>query len=298
MSARSVMGDKKQLDPSSAARIRNNQRRCRARRREYIEELKAKLREYERQGVQATLEMRQAARRVALENSRLRSLLASRGVRDEDVDQYLASFNGPATGALPATAPTRRTEKIDLLSPVSGPELSRHNMDGGIPCEPQTTNMSEPEWVALQQTSDLGNARPASPPDDGLGKSESERRPCGNASASALNTLAAVANASGWQTGCAPATEHSSQDALGVQGHEAQPSLGNEAASPLLSVKSPKTTHSHLEMSCTAAAHIMANFCMDRDEEIAREVLGCTGPNECLVKNTHLLQLLDSSEGV
>ena len=60
---------------ASAARIRDNQRRSRARRKEYLEDMQKKLHEYERQGVQATLDMQQAARDVALENDALRLML-------------------------------------------------------------------------------------------------------------------------------------------------------------------------------------------------------------------------------
>jgi len=49
-------------------------------------------------------------------------------------------------------------------------------------------------------------------------------------------------------------------------------------------------------MSCTAAAHIMANMYRDGNNELAREALGCSGPEECLIKNTLVFQLLDSAE--
>jgi hypothetical protein len=53
-----------------------------------------------------------------------------------------------------------------------------------------------------------------------------------------------------------------------------------------------------MEMSCTAAAHIMAGICRDSTEEKAREAMGCEGPGECFVKNTVLFQLLDSAGAV
>lgn len=56
----------------SAARIRENQRRSRARRKEYIQELEQKLRKCEQAGVKASVDIQLAARGVALENTRLR----------------------------------------------------------------------------------------------------------------------------------------------------------------------------------------------------------------------------------
>lgn len=60
------------------SRIRDNQRRSRARQKEYIHELEEKVQACERLGVQASLEIQQAARNVLEENKRLRALLMSR----------------------------------------------------------------------------------------------------------------------------------------------------------------------------------------------------------------------------
>lgn len=245
----------KQRDPSTdsssaAARIRNNQRRSRARHREFVDELKAKVREYERQGVQATLDMRRVARKVALENSRLRSLLACRGVTTEEVNHYLASFDDRACESLPLTALTPQTAEVGPLPLASNLGLPR--LDRDVP---------------------------------------------NGASASALDTLAVAADASVRQTCCGPTTQCSSADRLDVHGHIAKPSPRGGLLSPLPSPNTiPNTTTSHLEMSCTAAAHIMANMYRDGNNERAREALGCLGPEECLVKNTLVFQLLDSAE--
>jgi len=231
---------------SAAVRIRNNQRRSRARHRELVDELKARVREYELQGVQATLEMRQAARKVALENSQLRSLLASRGVAHEEVEQYLASSNHEAVaaaGALPTTA----------LAP---PQARR---------------------AALEPDVDLGDA------------------PNLVSSTSALDTLAVAADVSVGQTCRGPTTQCSAVEAppADVPKCVAAPS---DPGSTKRSPASALPTASHLEMTCTAAAHIMAGMYRDGNKRLAREALGCTGPEECLVKNTLVFQLLDSAE--
>lgn len=77
---------------ASAIRIRENQRRSRARRKEYVETMERKIQEYERRGVDATLEMQHAARSVAVENARLRVMLAQMGAAAADVDAFLQAF--------------------------------------------------------------------------------------------------------------------------------------------------------------------------------------------------------------
>ncbi|KAK3933919.1 hypothetical protein QBC46DRAFT_400959 [Diplogelasinospora grovesii] len=70
-------------------RVRDNQRRFRARRDELLRDLQQRLDEHERLGIQATLEMQQAARHVARENERLRALLLRKGVSDAEVEEFL-----------------------------------------------------------------------------------------------------------------------------------------------------------------------------------------------------------------
>lgn len=73
--------------PSDLARIRDNQRRSRARRKEYLQELESKFRICERTGAEASSEIQAAARVVAEENKRLRLLLKQHGVRDPNVEE-------------------------------------------------------------------------------------------------------------------------------------------------------------------------------------------------------------------
>ncbi|CAD6448655.1 96eb81aa-d077-4198-b423-25604dd818c4 [Sclerotinia trifoliorum] len=76
-------------EKANLARIRDNQRRSRARRKEYLQELEARLRQCELQGIEASSEIQMAARRVADENKKLRSLLAQQGVGSDIVESYL-----------------------------------------------------------------------------------------------------------------------------------------------------------------------------------------------------------------
>lgn len=87
-------------DSANLARIRDNQRRSRARRKEYVQDLEARLRRVELQGVEAATEIQLAARRVADENRRLRALLNRHGVSDDAIEGYLAGGDGGEAAAV------------------------------------------------------------------------------------------------------------------------------------------------------------------------------------------------------
>lgn len=78
---------------SDLARIRENQRRSRARKKEYVNEIESKVRKCEDQGVEASLDLQAAARRVLEENLKLRALLRLHGVPDEVIEEYLRNDN-------------------------------------------------------------------------------------------------------------------------------------------------------------------------------------------------------------
>ena len=76
-------------------RIRDNQRRSRARRKEYLQELETKLRQCELQGVEVSIEIQTAARRVADENIKLRGLLAQNGIDKNGIEIFLGDSENP-----------------------------------------------------------------------------------------------------------------------------------------------------------------------------------------------------------
>ncbi|TQS33537.1 hypothetical protein Golomagni_06114, partial [Golovinomyces magnicellulatus] len=117
---------------ANLARIRENQRRSRAKRKEYVQELERRLRTYELQGVEATAEVQVAARRVAEENKKLRELLREHGYSDDYIMHYLKTSTqhqdglvsqGSASGiqALEQTMVTRRPTIIDPSSSFTLP---------------------------------------------------------------------------------------------------------------------------------------------------------------------------------
>ncbi|KAM5505311.1 hypothetical protein McanMca71_003157 [Microsporum canis] len=127
----------------AAARIRDNQRRSRARRKEYIQDLETRIQRYERQGVDVAIEVQAAARKVARQNAMLRSLLNSFGMTDAKIDEYLSCA---AENSNPAPVPRKRhiaaaVERRPTATPIRAepppPVCCRGNQDRQKCTQPQ-----------------------------------------------------------------------------------------------------------------------------------------------------------------
>ncbi|KAF5000228.1 hypothetical protein FDECE_11267 [Fusarium decemcellulare] len=150
-------GKKEGSTNPSAIRIRDNQRRSRARHKEYVEGLQKKLQDYERQGVEATLEMQQAARNVAVENSRLRILLGYHGVNNEDIDKFLQSFpDQPATEAAKATIAQSATNQQPILA--AAPKVAIQPLSRPPSTEPTRSAYIAPQPAKEGSTRDVVDA--------------------------------------------------------------------------------------------------------------------------------------------
>lgn len=97
---------------TSSARIRDNQRRSRTRRKEYIHDLEQRLRSFERLGVTATQEVQAAGKKVATENILLRSLLMLRGVTETEIKAYLES-QGQPPNSIPSQSYPMLSSKLE-----------------------------------------------------------------------------------------------------------------------------------------------------------------------------------------
>jgi hypothetical protein len=100
------------------ARVRENQRRSRARRREYVADLETRLRQWEVQGVEASAEVAMGARRVAEENRQLRDLLHAHGVDDRRIAQHvqhIAANSEVTSGTIPPIAGESAVQTLEHL---------------------------------------------------------------------------------------------------------------------------------------------------------------------------------------
>ncbi|KAI9730715.1 MAG: hypothetical protein M1834_005684 [Cirrosporium novae-zelandiae] len=110
-------------DEKNLARIRENQRRSRARRKEYLQDLERKFRNCELNGIQASSELQTAARKVADENKRLRQLLRQHGVEETEIEHFMRHSDVPLT----TTSSVAALEAlIEAKTPCHG-ERHRHS---------------------------------------------------------------------------------------------------------------------------------------------------------------------------
>ncbi|KAI4866285.1 hypothetical protein F4820DRAFT_469074 [Hypoxylon rubiginosum] len=100
-------------DRTDLKRIRDNQRRSRARRRQYIQELEVQIESYRTRGIEVTAEIQRAAQRVAEQNKKMRALLNSLSFSNERISYFLR------TGNL-NLGPVETTPGIDLLCDHEG----------------------------------------------------------------------------------------------------------------------------------------------------------------------------------
>jgi len=103
--------------------------RSRARRKEYLQELEAKIRACEQVGIEASSEIQSAARKVVDENRKLRSLLHERGVSETEIVMALGGSADRSYDQI-STAPSlnaRLDRKLtcDTLSSTNPPAPSR-----------------------------------------------------------------------------------------------------------------------------------------------------------------------------
>lgn len=300
--------DQTTTEPSQSAaaiRIRDNQRRSRARRKEYVENLERKVQEYERQGVDATLEMQHAARTVALENSRLRSMLAQLGAGDTDIDAFLQSCQDrEAAEALSSVSmrpmhhdqsePERQSGAKLRSSAISdnegdlkvsrSPSSLAHIVTSMTP--PSSTE-SEPSLKAESVNSryELYSSYDAMTPQqdsplDVLASATLQQGSCCEGKVRSTTSRRSSAEAPSPST-----VETSTGAATPSSAYAPEPS-------PVASIISQDYS-SPMEMSCDAAAAIIAEMQGQGDRQAAKARLGCHGRTPCFVRNTTLFQLLD-----
>ena len=253
-------------DPNSLNRIRNNQRRSRARRKEYLQELEEKLRKCESMGVEASMEIQASARIVAEENKRLRALLQSRGIMSQEIDTAIGA-PGASTSAPPST---------DILEA----KLSTKKLCGGnrckIGCSPQ-----QPEIPSPLQTS--------SGPRVGTCK-----RPLALMPLTTTLTHPLPLPASPALERCVSSSSLTSSSTTTPAFSPVEPPvlLGDhfEGASPDLSAE---ISLGNDTSSCTFAASIITTMRADVSAEDVKADLGCGQDVECKIDNSTFFMAMD-----
>ncbi|KAK7212755.1 hypothetical protein V2G26_019933 [Clonostachys chloroleuca] len=122
---------------AKTSRLTENKRRYRARRKEYVSDLERRLAEAREQGVKATTEVQLAARKVVVENGRLRELLQLVGFTDEDIEVWARQDNANVTDF----ARRREVGQKARLCFASTAGQNGAVMEGQQPCSPRKSNI-------------------------------------------------------------------------------------------------------------------------------------------------------------
>ncbi|OKO93746.1 hypothetical protein PENSUB_12025 [Penicillium subrubescens] len=102
------------------ARVRENQRKSRARKQEYVRELEQRLATFKNDAQQKDIQHRLASQKLEAENRHLRTLLGSLGISAELVQQYLQlADQGTAVNRKVAIPAMQRPAELPVLSSPS-----------------------------------------------------------------------------------------------------------------------------------------------------------------------------------
>jgi hypothetical protein len=247
-------------------RNREIQRRSRARRKDYIEDLEKRVRQYERDGIKVTAEVQAAARKVAEENHLLHSLLAKHGISPAEIKEHLDSSRAAShtLDSRAATVSARNTQPRGHIGYQSPRPPARVVQSSPRPAAPVTVDRGSDVGL-LSPTSTLGSPDRQNViyTDDHPLQDEDAR--AGEVSAEPLASYSTfeIPNAS-----CPPcrACEH---DAA-IKGAD--------------------------ETSCEDAARIIASMRGHEDPEGVWPELGCSATRSCMVKNITIFSMVDQGQ--
>ncbi|KAK8104379.1 uncharacterized protein PG998_011412 [Apiospora kogelbergensis] len=243
--------------PADREANRQSQQQARQRQREYVASLEKKVTEYERRGVQATIEVQRAARAVAATNEKLLALLKVHDVQDAEIEAFLREPT-PEQGAK-ATAPP-------IASPSCGAYVQISNSSQSAEMPTSLPPLKMHPLSALLSTENLPKAATPRLP---------SQLPPGRVPGCNIPTA---------NIGDSEQTNSCGKNAPGI------PCSPDAGAQP---VTSKYQEIPGQETSCDTAASIISEIHGLNDLSEARTVLGCTTPGSCSVRNIRLFELMD-----
>ncbi|KAK3321289.1 hypothetical protein B0T19DRAFT_263179 [Cercophora scortea] len=272
---------RKNKTPASSVVNRENQRRSRARHRDFVDDLQRRLLQYESRGVQATLEMQRVARAVAAENQKLRALLATRFSPAEIDAACLASSSSPGTPGFGDHA--RDWESASISTRQSSRSASQPQALLPRPALPPIPDLQHSPSSSAQAHS------PLSPPV--LAGSHSPRLDVHRQN---INVDSPQPDSEAHTT-CAYSNETGTEANNINASHMHLPPIDPACYCPpeLQTHRQQQLPESCAVMPCQEAATILSQLRGHPDSTLAREALGCPGMSECLVKNTDVFRLMD-----
>lgn len=212
----------------------------------------------------ATAQVQEAARKVLLENRKLRALMATKGVPTAEIEEFLDSYdrNASFTAALPT---------LEALDVVDTQSQAAPSADLQQPAEMHASNATKQLIPA------------ASPPamlvDNGF-ESASQAGKNGELTRSSSDSeLLQPAAQPEEDLECGSSLPNIFGPVSDCYCPEVEPAPGQTQSA---------------EMECSAAANILAGFRGHGDVEQARAELGCPDTTQCSITNAALLHVLDS----
>lgn len=247
-------------------RNREVQRRSRARRKEYIEDLEKRVRQYERDGIKVTTEVQAAARKVAEENFWLHSLLEKHGISPVEIKDYLDSSRAASRslGLEVAKVPGKNVLPQNHIN-CRGPQH---------PSQVENSFSSPPASTTVHRGGDVGLMSPTSI----LGSPDHK-----NSLHSMDKTL----------------QEDEAEPSNMAPEIRDNQSLSEKSSAPCLPCRAYEqegNVRGADETSCEDAARIIASMRGQEDPEGVWPELGCSATRSCMVKNITIFQMVDERE--
>ena len=269
---------------SLVLRNRENQRRSRARRKDYIRDLEKRLRQFERESVRVTAEVQLAAREVAEHNQILRALLVEHGVSVAEIERRLKLGDqhiiGPGKHSSSTSYHLRRPQPMQntVQNGADFPLALNGNATSAYPieCYDQGAPQSDP-LVAWDPMANSGHV--SSSPDNEVQYASGTWSPTSRLVRPELDSQSSRA-----------------EDGLpSDQGYSKE----SQASSTL---RSTSGTSSDLivsgsrfsdSTSCEEAARIIAGMRGHDDADAIWPELGCNSSKDCVVRNMTIFQIVD-----
>ncbi|KAI1766229.1 hypothetical protein GGR53DRAFT_224035 [Hypoxylon sp. FL1150] len=157
-------------DKENLTRIRDNQRRSRARRRQYIQELEMQIKSYRARGIEVTTEIQRAARRVAEENKKMRILLNDLGFDDERISHFLQSGNsaiGPVDNIVDIGPACNQEGAAEVLEQLLIPhQPTGHHSEAYLTAP--STSRAAPDSIISSDIAGLSSETPTAEASEGV----------------------------------------------------------------------------------------------------------------------------------
>ncbi|KAF2268845.1 hypothetical protein CC78DRAFT_529818 [Lojkania enalia] len=263
------MNDSKAMKAQNLARIRDNQRRSRARRKEYLQELEAKLRNCEQMGIEASAEIQSAARKVLDENRKLRALLRERGVSEAEIATVMGTGD--------------RSLECGSAAAALNTMLDRRIHCGGLSCTtPPPNSTSAPATAAVAPISIP--ARRSAPLSEYGSQSP-------HSTISSVDTPPAFSSTPFIPVTMTPAPEMGTDNFIPTT-YSFDQSNPSTWGFPL-DMSNIQEATAYYNTSCIDAANIIRSMAADVGPELEVE-LGCrTGGQNCFVDNSVVFNVMD-----